>query len=73
MIHWTKTSDELPRLNELLWLRQQNCIFLGERYATAETWLWAVHVGSLHFEDAKVVSDECEPDDVSPDEWAYVN
>jgi hypothetical protein len=73
MIHWTKTSDELPECNVLLWLKSDKQVLLGIRHSDNEGWCWATHVGSFEFQGGKIVSDECELDDISPDGWAYVN
>jgi hypothetical protein len=73
MIHWVKTSDELPLFDELLWLKQRDLIFIGCRSKIGGRWVWCVHDGVLFIRDGKLVSDECEADDIYPDGWAYVN
>lgn len=73
MIHWKKTSEELPQCGALLWLKSNKYVLLGIRHSDNEGWCWAAHTGSLEFENGKIVSDECELDDINPDEWAYVN
>ena len=72
---WINTTDELPPLDELVWLlnKTDNSIMIGCRVLLDEEehrkWYWAELDGPLYIEANTIVGD-CVMDDITVTHWA---
>ena len=70
-VKWNKTTNSLPKENELVWLASENLksIHLGCRvYLQNEGWFWAVADIYPYADNGKIVAD-CEIADIDVTHW----
>lgn len=64
MSEWISVKDELPKLEEVVWLWNGRFPYIGCRSLVGieEGWIWAVTYGSVFLDKGKITAD-CESDD----------
>jgi hypothetical protein len=66
---WVAVEDELPPIDILVWLFERGHIYIGCRFETEGTWMWARNYDGISF-NTKEWDTECEMEDIQPTKWA---
>jgi hypothetical protein len=68
---WIKVEDELPPLDKLVWLCEDERIFIGARVLPPDSdgWLWAEAYGTVICRIDRWDCPDLEEDDLHPTHW----
>ena len=70
-IKWNKTTNSVPKENEVVWLANEKdkTVFIGCRiYLENEGWFWAVIDGSVYADENRIFAD-CVIEDIEVTHW----